>query len=54
MPVSIKKKDGKYEVRTPGGIKSKGSTLENAKAQERLLNSVDRGWKPTGLRRKKR
>ena len=48
MPVSIKKTDGKYQVRTPGGVKSKGSTLRNAMAQKRLLNAVEHGWKPTG------
>lgn len=48
MPVKISKKDGDYSVRTPHGIKSKGTTLKKAKAQERLLNAVDHGWKPTG------
>ena len=48
MPVSVKKTDGKYRVNTPGGVKSKGSTLKNAMAQKRLLNAVEHGWKPTG------
>ena len=50
MPVSIRKKPGssRYVVKTPGGVKSKGSTLKNAKAQGRLLNAVEHGWKPTG------
>ncbi len=40
MPVTIKKKDHRFEVKTPGGIKSKGTTLKKAKAQERLLNAI--------------
>jgi hypothetical protein len=51
MPVTISKKPGKsgrYSVRTPGGVKAKGTTLAKAKAQERLLNAVEHGWKPTG------
>lgn len=31
-------------------IHSKCSSLENAKSQQRLLNAVDRGWKPSGLK----
>jgi hypothetical protein len=42
MPVKIRKnKKGGYTVRTPGGVKSKNSTLEDAKSQERLLNAVE-------------
>lgn len=49
MPVKLKKlKSGKVQVRTPGGIKSKGSTPANAERQKRLLNAVEHGWKPTG------
>ena len=39
--------NGKYKVVTPNGVHSKGSTLYNAKRQQRLLNAVDHGWKPT-------
>ena len=39
---------GKVQVSTPGGIKAKGTTPEKAASQERLLNAVDHGWKPTG------
>lgn len=54
MPVTVKKKPGtnKYTVRTPGGVKSKGSTKENAKKQERLLNAIDHN--PDFKPRKKR
>lgn len=51
MPVSISKKDGgKYRVSTPHGTKARGTTLKRAKAQERLLNAVEHGWRPTGAR----
>jgi hypothetical protein len=54
MPVRIQKKDGGYQVATPHGIKAKNTTLEKAKAQERLLNAVEHSnWRPTGLKRKK-
>lgn len=46
MPVSIKKTDGKFQVRTPGGVKAKGTTKKKAKAQERLLNAIDHGFVP--------
>lgn len=53
MPVTKKKlPGGKVQVRTPGGIKSKGSTLANAKKQGRLLNAVEHGWKPDKKRSK--
>lgn len=41
MPVSIKKIDGKYQVKTPGGIKAKGTTLKKAQRQKRLLNALE-------------
>ncbi len=57
MPVKIKKKGKKYQVSTPGGVKAKSTTKKKAKAQERLLNAVEHGFKPTrkkkGKRRKK-
>ena len=57
MPVSIRKKKGRYEVSTPGGIKSKRTSLKRAKAQERLLNAIEHSdWRPTkgfGAERKK-
>ncbi len=54
MPVSIKKKDGKFQVSTPNAVHAKGTTLAKAKAQERLLNAVEYGWKPTGKPAKKK
>ena len=55
MPVTKRKlPSGLVRVSTPGGVNSKGSTPANAAAQERLLNAVEHGWKPTGLKRKKK
>lgn len=57
MPVKITKKGkGKYQVATPNGIHAKGTTLAKAKSQERLLNAIEHGWKPTkgyGMGKKK-
>lgn len=48
MPAEIKKrKDGNYVVITPGGVKARGTTLRNAKAQQRLLNAIEHGFKPS-------
>lgn len=42
MPVKLRKlKGGKVQVSTPHGVKSKGTSMAKAKAQERLLNAVD-------------
>ncbi len=41
MPVKITKIDHKYKVTTPAGVKSKSTTLEKAKKQERLLNALE-------------
>jgi len=49
MPVRTRRlKSGKVQVRTPGGVKSKGSTPANAVKQVRLLNAIEHGYKPTG------
>ncbi len=48
MPVSVKKNEkGGYTVSTPNGVHAKNTTKEKAQAQERLLNTVEHGWKPT-------
>lgn len=53
MPVKRKKlKSGKVRVSTPGGVKAKAATPAKAKKQERLLNAIDHGWKPTKRRGK--
>ena len=53
MPVRISKnKGGGYKVSTPNGVHAKNTTLAKAKAQERLLNAVEHGWKPTGKKAK--
>lgn len=54
MPVTIRKTGkGRVRVSTPGGVKAKSTTLAKAKAQARLLNAVEHGWKPTGKKGKK-
>jgi len=52
MPVKITKVDG-YKVTTPHGVKAKHTTKAKAKRQARLLNAVEKGWKPTGKKAKK-
>ena len=48
MPVELTKlRGGKYKVATAGGTKAKGTTKKKAKAQERLLYGIDKGWAPT-------
>jgi hypothetical protein len=42
---------GKVQVRGPHGIHSKGTSMEKAKSQVRLLNAIDHGFKPTGQRK---
>ena len=55
MPVKKRKlKSGKIRVTTPGGVKSYGSTPENAAKQERLLNAVEHGWKKPKKRKPKK
>ncbi len=56
MPIKIKKKNHKFEVRTPRGIKAKSTSLAKAKAQERLLNAIEHNpdFKPHGRGVKKR
>ncbi len=53
MPVTTRKTKGGFINSTPGGIKGRNMTEENAMAQKRLLNAVDHGWKPTGKKRKR-
>jgi hypothetical protein len=52
MPVTVKKKGKKFEVRTPSGVKAKGTTKKKAKAKERLLNAIDHGFKPDKAKKK--
>jgi hypothetical protein len=46
MPTKITKVKGGFEVSTPNSVHAKHTTLKKAKAQERLLNAIDHGWKP--------
>lgn len=48
MPVKVTRtKRGGFRVTTPGGTKSKNTTKKKAKAQKRLLNAIEHGFKPT-------
>jgi hypothetical protein len=47
MPVKLRRlKGGRVRVSTPGGVKSKGTSVRKAAAQRRLLNAIDHGFKP--------
>jgi hypothetical protein len=47
MPAKVtKKKSGCYSVKTPNGTHAKCTTKDKAKAQQRLLNAIDHGYKP--------
>jgi hypothetical protein len=53
MPVKKRRlPGGKVRVSTPNGVKAKATTPTKAAAQERLLNAIDHGWKPTGRKGK--
>lgn len=54
MPVTVKKVKGGYKVSTPHGTKAKKTSKSKAKSQERLLNAVEHGWKPTGKKGKRK
>jgi hypothetical protein len=47
MPVKIKKVKGGFRVSTPNRVHAKKTTKTKAKKQERLLNAIEHGWKPT-------
>jgi len=47
-PAKVTKVKGGYQVKTPGGIKAKGTTKVKAERQRRLLEGVERGWVPSG------
>jgi len=47
MPGKISKVKGGYQVSTPNMVHAKHTTLEKAKKQQRLLNAIDHGFKPT-------
>lgn len=51
MPVRVTKVDG-YRVSHGGKVSAKSTTKSKAKAQERLLNAVAHGFRPTGRRSK--
>jgi len=53
MPVNVRKtKSGKFQVRTPGGVKARGTTKAKATSQQRLLNAIEHGFVPDKKKRK--
>jgi hypothetical protein len=56
MPVTMKKLGGgKMMVMTPEGVKSRATSFQKAKSQERLLNAVEHSsWRPMGDKGKRR
>ena len=53
MPYRLVKYKGGWRVHSPNGPKSKHPmTLEEAKAQMRVLNMVEHGVRPKGKRKK--
>ena len=48
------KRVGKTVYKKADGLESKGTskTIEKAKAHLRVLQGVERGWKPTGKKKK--
>lgn len=47
MPYKLKKADSGYKVTSSSGAHSKKPmTLRNAKAQMRLLQGIEHGWRP--------
>lgn len=48
MPAKLTKlPSGRVRVSTPNMVHAKAATPENAKKQQRLLNAIDHGFKPT-------
>ena len=48
MPAKVRKTtSGDYSVSTPNMVHAKHTTKAKAESQQRLLNAIDHGWKPT-------
>lgn len=47
MPVKVDKVKGGFRVKTPKGTKAKRTTKQKAKAQKRLLDAIDHGFRPS-------
>ena len=53
MPAEITKQmNGKYMVRSSGGIHGRDMTRRNAEKQRNLLNAIEHGWRPTKRKNK--
>jgi len=54
MPYEMAKlKSGKVRVSGPSGVHAKSTSMKKAKAQIRLMEAVEHGFKPTGTPAKK-
>ena len=53
VPARISKVRGGYSVKTPNQVHAKATTKTKAEGQQRLLNALDHGWKPTGKKGRK-
>jgi hypothetical protein len=50
MPAKVTKlRGGGSRVKTPNAVHAKRTTKKKAEAQQRLLNAIDHGFKPTQL-----
>lgn len=48
-PYSMTKlKSGKVKVTGPSGVHAKATSMKKAKAQIRIMNAAEHGFKPTG------
>lgn len=50
MPAIIERVKGGFRVRTPNAVHARRTTAAKAKRQQRLLNAIEHGWKPTRRR----
>ena len=41
MPARVTKRGNKFQVKTPGGVKAKGTSKKQADSQARLLNALE-------------
>ena len=55
MPYKMKKvRGGGYRVTSPHGVKAKNTSRAKAQAQINLLRGVEKGWRPSGEKPKKK
>ena len=54
MPAKVTRVKGGYQVKTPNAVHAKHTTKAKAENQQRLLNALDHGFKPTGKKKGKK